>query len=267
MRILFVGNSHTFFNDMPEIFRYLYKAGTGEDAEVTMQAHPGVTFGWHLSQEAELRYALLHGRYDYLVLQQAAHEPCPSPQETLQDGGQIIAHAKALGIQPIVCMPWCEKRLPQHQQTMFETYTKLCQDNGCLMEVTGYVFEEVRQNHPEINLYFYDGEHCNPYGSYVRALGVYAAITGRSPIGLPARAIRSYRVTDESIALHYPAYQLQMDQDPGNTALQEKSREFWANVHMQWDLEKLWLDLDPEQARILQEYVARYAEEKNRGRR
>ena len=86
LRVLFVGNSHTYFNDSPVVFKTLVEAGQDAEVEVSMQAHPGVTYGWHLSQGAELRFALMHGNYDYVLLQQAAHSPCPSPEETIADG-------------------------------------------------------------------------------------------------------------------------------------------------------------------------------------
>lgn len=50
LRVLFVGNSHTFFNDMPTIFQ-MFCRENGIDAEVVMQAHPGVHLSWHLSQQ------------------------------------------------------------------------------------------------------------------------------------------------------------------------------------------------------------------------
>ena len=90
LRVLFVGNSHTFFNDMPTIFQ-MFCRENGIDAEVVMQAHPGVHLSWHLSQQWELRYGLVQGHFDYMVFQQAAH-PCPPMEETLQDGTGCQAH-------------------------------------------------------------------------------------------------------------------------------------------------------------------------------
>ena len=44
MRVLFIGNSHTFFNDMPNTFAEICRRN-GVDMQVTMLAHGGV--GWH----------------------------------------------------------------------------------------------------------------------------------------------------------------------------------------------------------------------------
>ena len=77
MKVLFIGNSHTFYNDMPQIFKNICDE-KGKDVEVAMQAFGGKTYGWHYGQMTELRFALLHGGFDYIVMQQAAHSPCPS---------------------------------------------------------------------------------------------------------------------------------------------------------------------------------------------
>ena len=45
MRVLFIGNSHTYFNDMPNMFAELARK-EGVACEVTMLAHGG----WYLEQ-------------------------------------------------------------------------------------------------------------------------------------------------------------------------------------------------------------------------
>ena len=44
MKVLFIGNSHTFFNDMPHTFACLWEAGTGEKVAPVMLCHPGMGF-------------------------------------------------------------------------------------------------------------------------------------------------------------------------------------------------------------------------------
>ena len=69
MDILFVGNSHTFFNDMPRTFAGLWAAQTGEKTRPIMLCHGGKAFSWHLKEYFELRYDLLFGGFDYAVFQ------------------------------------------------------------------------------------------------------------------------------------------------------------------------------------------------------
>ena len=62
MRVLFVGNSHTYFNDMPALFGRMCAELTGERPEVTMLAYSGRSLAWHREEYFALRFALLHGR-------------------------------------------------------------------------------------------------------------------------------------------------------------------------------------------------------------
>lgn len=139
LRVLFVGNSHTFFNDMPTIFQ-MFCRENGIDAEVVMQAHPGVHLSWHLSQQWELRYGLVQGHFDYMVFQQAAH-PCPPMEETLQDGSKVVELARAQGVKPIATITWCERRFPENQQKMVEIFDALREKTGICCSPVGQVFQ------------------------------------------------------------------------------------------------------------------------------
>ncbi len=255
LRVLFVGNSHTYFNDSPVVFKTLVEAGQDAEVEVSMQAHPGVTYGWHLSQGAELRFALMHGNYDYVLLQQAAHSPCPSPEETIADGIKLVDLVKRCGSTPILVMPWAEKRFPEHQAIMYNTYTTLAKECGVQFSPVGYVFERVLNERPDINLYWFDGEHCSPYGTYVNACCAYSMIFGESPVGLPAKSIKHNRGEAEDMI---PVKELfaKIAANPNDKELLAKAKNiFEEKFPAIWDKEELYVNLDPEKAEALQKMV------------
>lgn len=74
MKILFIGNSHTYMNDMPELTREMIENATGESCEVFMLAYSGRSLKWHMGEEYfSERFNILHGRYDYCIIQEQAH--------------------------------------------------------------------------------------------------------------------------------------------------------------------------------------------------
>jgi hypothetical protein len=231
-----------------------------------MQAHPGVTLGWHLRQGAELRFALVHGNYDYIFLQQAAHSPAPPAEDTLRDGGEIIRLAKAQGVKPVVVVPWAEKRFPEHQGIMYETYRKLAADNRVPVSPVGYVFERVLRERPDIDMYWHDGEHCSPYGSYVNAACAYAVVFGKSPQGLPPLSILSV----SGDAGDFAALGLAMEElrkatggfaeaemaKPENAGIMARiSREYAEKFPPVWERDKLRVTLEGEKCALLQRWV------------
>lgn len=258
MKVLFIGNSHTYYNDMPQIFKNICDE-KGKDVEVAMQAFGGKTYGWHFGQLTELRFALLHGGFDYIVMQQAAHSPCPSKEETLADAEKIINLARKCGVTPIQTMPWAEKRDPDHQKGMYDIYNTLSEKFGVKLAYAGNVFEDVFYNHPDIDMYWRDGEHASPYGSYTIAMAVYAAIFGESVKGLAPNSYYTYPVTEEGWAAIKEAF-AELGKDPNNAELQAKAGKLYSeNVHAVMDKEEAFFALDPEKAIVLQELVDKYS--------
>ncbi len=262
MKVLFLGNSHTYFNDMPHIFQMICKE-KGKDVRADMLAYPGVTYYWHYGLSSALRYALMHGGYDCMFMQQAAHVPCPPAEETLRDGAAIIALARKCGVEPIQTVPWAEKRLPSHQKEMYSIFSRLAEENHVRLNPVGNVFEDVFENYPDINLYFYDGEHANEYGSYVIALCAFATLFNESVQGVSPRSCRLFDQTAEEFA----AGKAKVREIIGN--MPEPSTQFEAFARGSavmnavlppvTDPEKLYVDLDPEKCAVLQHLTDKYA--------
>ena len=185
MKVLFLGNSHTFFNDMPATFADLCEAATGERPSVTLLAHPGRPWDWHWQEYYELRFNLMYGNYDYCVIQQAAH-PFPGKETALKYGKKLIDLCKECGVTPVVSMTWAEKAHPENQPIMCETYEQLAEEQGALLSPVGRIWQTVLQKAPEAELYYMDDAHASPCGSWLVALSHCSVITGKSPVGLPA---------------------------------------------------------------------------------
>lgn len=178
MKVLFVGNSHTFFNDMPELFARFAEKTTGEKPGVVMLAYGGRDYKWHRKEYFALRFNLMYGNYDYCILQQAAH-PYPPEDETMDYGGMIIELCRKYGVKPVVYMTWAEKRFPENQQKMIDTCKHLAQKHDALLAPVGAVWQKVQNEYPEIELYFKDGEHAGPYGDFLIAAVFCRLLTGR----------------------------------------------------------------------------------------
>lgn len=177
MKVLFLGNSHTYFNDMPELFARFVEATVGEKPEVVMLAYSGRDLDWHRREYFSLRFNLMYGGYDYCVIQQAAH-PYPPIEQTLETGADIIDLCHRCGVKPVVYMTWAEKRFPENQQKMIDTCEKLAVGHDALLAPIGKVWQSVRQAREDIELYHTDGEHAGPYGDFLIAAVLCRLLTG-----------------------------------------------------------------------------------------
>ena len=162
LRILFIGNSHTYYNDMPLMVQQRFLE-IGYDCEVTMIAHGG----WYLSQhveEPDVRFNIRYGHYDYVVLQEHAHPF--GPVEQFHDAAvELTQWIKDAGSTPIIYMTWAKKDEPQEQQRMTDAHRNIAEETGSLLAPVGQEWWIYKENHPELDMYAEDGRHASPAGS------------------------------------------------------------------------------------------------------
>ena len=175
MRVLFVGNSHTYFNDMPAQIARMVREMTGEEPQVQMLAYSGRSLQWHREEYFALRFALLRGGFDYCVLQQQAH-PFPGEEVTEAALRQILPLCEKAGTRPVLFMTWAEKAKPENAPLMSRCYRRLAARYDALLAPIGELFERFRGT--DLELYWQDGEHASPYGSYLSAAALAALLSG-----------------------------------------------------------------------------------------
>ena len=79
-------------------------------------------------------------------------------------------------------MTWAEKEHPEHLPAMQETYRGITEESGALLRPAGELFSLVQKEHPEISLYWKDGEHASPYGDYLIAAALTSLLCGSNSL-------------------------------------------------------------------------------------
>ncbi len=180
-KILFIGNSHTYMNDMPEIAREMFESATDEECEVFMLAYSNRTLKWHMDEEYfAVRFNILHGGYDYCVIQEKAH-PMTSFEDTEEYAGKIMELCKKAGTVPVIFETWAERKKPEDQEEMNRRYRKIAAGTGAILAPVGEVWEEVLKEEAVPDLFFTDGQHASFAGDYLAAMVIVKAITGKAP--------------------------------------------------------------------------------------
>lgn len=177
MRVLFIGNSHTYMNDMPATFAELWETEFAEHCEVTMLSYSDRSLEWHRQECFAVRFNLLYGGYDVCVIQQQAH-PFPGYEATEKPLEWILTLCAAAGTRPVLVETWAEKAAPEHQQIMREAYDTLAAKYGVTLAPVGRIWEELRRSHGEIELFWKDGEHASVCGDYLIAVTLCDVISG-----------------------------------------------------------------------------------------
>ena len=162
LRILFIGNSHTYFNDMPEMVAERFRK-TKYDCEVTMIAHGG----WFLEQhvnEPDVRFNILYGHYDYVVLQEHA-QPFGPEEKFFRAVRQLNEWILEAGSKTVIYMTWAKKEEEYNQERMTLAHEQIAEEIEALLAPVGKYWWNYKKKHPEVEMYYKDGQHASPDGS------------------------------------------------------------------------------------------------------
>lgn len=172
MRVLFIGNSHTYFNDMPHIFKMICKENNIA-MEVTMIAHGYKGLDFH-KDEPEVRFNILYGDYDYVVLQ---HLQSGFDEKVLGTSVEAInKFIKMAGSKAVLYMPWTLKGEEDKQKAMSDAYLNLGLKLNIAVAPVGIIWWNFKKKHPEIELYFKDNKHASEAGSTLAAYTIFNTI-------------------------------------------------------------------------------------------
>jgi len=193
-RVLFLGNSYTYVNDLPSTFASLAASGKHQ-VQVAMVANGGETLSQHDSSAESLdRISSQH--WDYVVLQEQSETPALAGS---RDSGMypaartLAARIKSAGAVPMLFMTWAHRDgLPSAglstyeamQRAIDQSYVEIAHELSVPVAPVGYTWYIVRHDHPEIVLWQDDGSHPSSAGTYLGACVFYASIFRQSPEGL-----------------------------------------------------------------------------------
>ena len=173
LRILFIGNSHTYYNDMPEMVARRFR-DEGYDCQTTMLAHPG----WYLKQhvnEPDVRYNIRYGRYDYVVLQDHSH-PFGPEEDFFEAAFTLNEWIREAGSKPVIYMTWARENEEEEQDRMTRVHKQVAERIDALIAPVGENWWDYKRCWPDINLYDADGAHASEAGSDFAAKYIWDAI-------------------------------------------------------------------------------------------
>ena len=185
MRILMLGNSFTFTNNMPQMLADL----TG--AEVVHHTRGGTRLSEQLNPSTKLgsqtQAALRNKKWDYVVLQEMSHGPITAPKSFFSSVEQLCRQIRANGAVPILFATCAYQRggakltdkgwdYDEMVQKLSEAYHRAAQENDALIADVGRRFYELSDAQ---NLYAADGVHPSELGSRIAAETIAAVIRHR----------------------------------------------------------------------------------------
>ena len=191
-KILFIGNSYTYYHDMPErIFAPMAKE-KGFDFEVQAVTHGGYKLEWFADPENEegkrLREVVEGRHYDCIVLQDHSLSTIENPGAFFGGIRSMKALLEDKTDKFVLYGTWARKpgcdtleqigmTNPEMTRHIAEAYDEAGQRFGMTVAHVGKAFAAYSAAHPDAELYFEDLHHSSVLGSTVAAQVLLEAIT------------------------------------------------------------------------------------------
>lgn len=175
MRILFLGNSFTFVNDLPGVVSKMLNASvcshTRGGARLSEQLNPETEMG------AKTLRALQEEKWDYVVLQEQSIAPVKNKESFLKSVRALNALIRENGAVPLLYATWAYREgseklastslsYEEMDRALSESYHQAANETGALIADVGKLFSAVR---PILNPYSSDDYHPSEAGTALAA--------------------------------------------------------------------------------------------------
>jgi hypothetical protein len=184
LRVLFIGNSFTYFNDLPAMVEALAAS------QKKRLVHQSVVFPNFSLQDhwekGDARRAIASGKWDFVVMQQGPSALEESRGSLLDYTRRFSKLIRDAGATPALFMVWSSKARFGDFDRVVESYTLAAREvQGTALPVSA-AWQEAWKLDATLPLYGEDQFHPSPTGSYLAALVIYEMLFGHSPQETPA---------------------------------------------------------------------------------
>jgi hypothetical protein len=185
IRVLFIGNSLTYANDLPAMVCALARAA-GRQATCESVAKPDYGLEEHWN-EREARQAIARG-WDVVVLQQGPSALPESRRLLIEYTRRFDAEIKKSGARTALYMVWPSVARRGDFPGVSQSYAAAATNVKGLLLPAGDAWRAAWARDSSLPLYGPDGFHPSPTGTYLAALVIYEQVFASPPPALPVPA-------------------------------------------------------------------------------
>jgi hypothetical protein len=182
LNVLFIGNSFTARNGLPEMVAAL-AAASGMRMDHRLISAGGASLRMHWNK-GEAQRAIEGGGYDYVVLQEQSTLPVKNAARMHENVRLFHPVIEEAGAKTALYMTWARQHSPSTQQAITVAYESIAAETGATLVPVGVAWQRFLAGHSEPTLYDRDQSHPAVAGSYLAACVFFATLFGRSPVGI-----------------------------------------------------------------------------------
>ena len=184
LRVLFIGNSLTYANNLPEVISKIAKAAKQPKFSYKMIAYPNYSLEDHwIGREAEK--TLLKEKWDFVVMQQGPSGSVAGRKMLIEYSRKFAALIRQNGGKPAFYAVWTSAFRLKDFTEIIKSYQLAAKLTGGVLFPVSKAWQNILKNYPQIKLYSSDKFHPGEAGTYLAALVIFRGIYGKTLIGLP----------------------------------------------------------------------------------
>jgi hypothetical protein len=184
VRVLFIGNSYTYVNDLPQMLADLAKAGKQAPLVHDRETPGGCSFEKHWKDGKAVK-KIAAGPWDYVVLQEQSQRPISNPALMFDYAEKLDGEIQKQKTKTLLYLTWSRQDAPGEQAALSKAYLDLGKKLKATVAPAGMAWEKALKNDAKLVLHSADKSHPSKTGTYLTACVFYATIFDKSPEGLP----------------------------------------------------------------------------------
>ncbi len=201
LRVLFVGNSYTFFHNVPYLVSEISnQTDTKILAKKSTAGGATLTDHWRGARGLKTVELIKQAKFDIIVLHDHSRRPIEQPDSFFYYSKLFCDLIKEQGAMPYVYSTWAREKEPQWQQVITENYKKAAAENCAGIALVGEAWALAKKRRPTVELYAKDGSHASSLGALLTSLVLVKALTGQLPEKL-SNKIYTKSIDGESILI------------------------------------------------------------------
>jgi hypothetical protein len=186
VRVLFIGNSYTYYNGGLGSLVQALAAGAKDARRVEFVevTKGGQSLEGHWKDGKALA-AIRKGGWDFVVLQEQSQRPIVDRERMWTVARQFDAEIHKVGAKTVFYETWARKNKPEQTAGLHQAYAGIAAEVAGTLAPAGLAWQAAFKARPGLVLHIADLSHPTPAGSYLNACVMYDTLFGKSAAGLP----------------------------------------------------------------------------------
>lgn len=208
-KVLFVGNSFTFYNNGVDyhLQKMLDSDSLSDSVKYLVQkiAVSSYTLQAHYQDTLTLR-KIRSDNWTFVVLQEQSTRPINNPDLFLEYATKLNNEIKKNNAKTALFMTWALKESPNDINTISSSYNSVGSKINAKVVPVGKVWDNFVKTYPLYNLYFTDDKHPSMNGTFLIACVFYKQLFNKNPTNnsyVPVGLSKESVITTRKIVVDY----------------------------------------------------------------